>query len=293
MAGRVVHPAQAEEVLAQGWADAVAMTRALIADPEMPAKAAAGRIDEIRVCTGASEACIGRRIQGKTIACIQNPAIGREAELVAIHPARRSRRVAVAGGGVAGLEAARMAARRGHHVILFEAGDELGGQLRALWRAPARESYREVVRWLADEARRAGVEIRLRTEATPDSLLAEGADAVVVATGARPRALDVPVAAGAHVVSAEDVLLDRAAPGRRVLVVDYQGHMPGPGRGGVSRRPRPRGRGRHPLLQCRGGRRPAPEDERLHALLPEGHRDDPALAWSRRSASAGCGSPTR
>ena len=229
VAGRVVHPAQAEEVLAQGWADAVAMTRALIADPEMPAKAADGRIEEIRVCTGASEACIGRRIQGKTIACIQNPAIGREAELVAIHPARRPRRVAVAGGGVAGLEAARMAARRGHHVILLEAGDDLGGQLRALWRAPARESYREVVRWLADEARRAGVDIRLRTEATPDSLLAEGADAVIVATGARPRALDVPVAAGAHVVSAEDVLLDRAAPGRRVLVVDYQGHMPGPG----------------------------------------------------------------
>ena len=229
VAGRVVHPAQAEEVLAQGWADAVAMTRALIADPEMPAKAAAGRIEEIRVCTGASEACIGRRIQGKTIACIQNPAIGREPELVPIHPALRSRRVAVAGGGVAGLEAARMAARRGHRVILFEAGDELGGQLRALCRAPARESYREVVRWLADEARRAGVDIRLRTDATPESLLAEGADAVVVATGARPRTLDVPVAAGAHVVSAEDVLLDRTAPGRRVLVVDYQGHMPGPG----------------------------------------------------------------
>ena len=229
VAGRIVHPAQAEEVLAQGWADAVAMTRALIADPEMPQKAAAGRIEEIRVCTGASEACIGRRIQGKTIACIQNTAIGREAELVAIHPAPRARRVVVAGGGVAGLEAARMAARRGHHVILLEATADLGGQLRALWRAPARESYREVVRWLVAEVARTGVEVRLGTEATPDSLLAEGADAVVVATGARPRALDVPVAAGAHVVSAEDVLLDRAVPGQRVLVVDYQGHMPGPG----------------------------------------------------------------
>src|SRR5262249_20362496 len=145
------------------------------------------------------------------------------------HPARRSRRVVVAGGGVAGLEAARMAASRGHRVTLFEASDELGGQLRALCRAPARESYREVVRWLASEAARAGVEIRLRTEATPDRLRVEGADAVVVATGARPRALDVPVAPGADVGSAEDVLLDRTTPGRRVLVIDYQGHMPGPG----------------------------------------------------------------
>ncbi len=229
VAGRVVHPAQAEEVLAQGWADAVAMTRALIADPELPRKAAANRMDEIRICTGASEACIGRRIQGKTIACIQNPAIGREAELVEIHPAGRARRVAVAGGGVAGLEAARVAARRGHSVVLFEAARELGGQLRALWRAPARQSYQEVVRWLAAEVSRAGVEVRLGTEATPERLHAEGVEGVVVATGARPRALDVPVATGAHVVSAEDVLLDRARPGRRVLVVDYHGHMPGPG----------------------------------------------------------------
>jgi 2,4-dienoyl-CoA reductase-like NADH-dependent reductase (Old Yellow Enzyme family)/thioredoxin reductase len=229
VAGRVVHPAQAEEVLAQGWADAVAMTRALIADPEMPRKAAAGRVEEIRVCTGASEACIGRRIQGKTIACIQNPAIGREAELTETLPAARARRVVVAGGGVAGLEAARMAARRGHRVVLLEATAELGGQLRALWRAPARQSYQEVVRWLTGEVARSGVEVRLDTEATAERLFAERPDVVVVATGARPRTLDVPVATEAHVVTAEDVLLDRARPGRRVLVVDYHGHMPGLG----------------------------------------------------------------
>jgi len=228
VAGRIVHPAQAEEVLVQGWADAVAMTRALIADPDLPRKAGAGRVEEIRTCTGASEACIGRRVQGRTIACIQNPVIGREAELAEVRPAGRARRVVVAGGGVAGLEAARMAAGRGHRVVLLEATGELGGQLRALWRAPARQSYAEVVRWLAGEAARAGVEVRLRAEATAESVLAERPDAVVVATGVRPRELEVPTAAGAQVVSVEDVLLDRVTPGARCLVVDYHGHMPGP-----------------------------------------------------------------
>ncbi len=229
VAGRVVHPAQAEEVIVQGWADAVAMTRALIADPEMPRKAAAGRVEEIRICTGASEACIGRRIQGKTIACIQNPVIGREAELVEVRPAARARRIVVAGGGVAGLEAARMAAQRGHRVVLLEATAELGGQLLALCRTPARQSYGEVVRWLAGEVARAGVDVRLETAATVDGILAEEPDAVVVATGSRPRRLEAPVGDGAHVVTAEDVLLGRVKPGRRVLVVDYDGHMRGPG----------------------------------------------------------------
>jgi 2,4-dienoyl-CoA reductase-like NADH-dependent reductase (Old Yellow Enzyme family)/thioredoxin reductase len=228
VAGRIVHPAQAEEVLAQGWADAVAMTRSLIADPELPAKALAGRVDEIRICTGASEACIGRRIQGRTIACVQNPVIGREAELAAIRPAARARRVVVAGGGVAGLEAARLAARRGHRVVLLEATGELGGQLRALWRAPGRQSYEEILRWLVGEVGRTGVEVRLETEATAAVVLAERPDAVVVATGARPRALAVPTAPEAHVVSAEDVLLERATPGPRCLVIDDHGHMPGP-----------------------------------------------------------------
>jgi len=228
VAGRIVHPAQAEEVLAEGWADAVAMTRSLIADPELPRKAREGRVDEIRLCTGASEACIGRRIQGKTIACIQNPAIGRETELGPIAPAARARRVVVAGGGIAGLEAARAAARRGHRVVLLEAAAELGGQLRALWRSPARQSYQEVVRWLAAEVERAGVEVRIGVEATAASVLAGRPDAVVVATGARPRALEVPVAPEARVLTAEAVLLERVSPGRRCLVVDYHGHMPGP-----------------------------------------------------------------
>ena len=229
VAGRIVHPAQAEEVLAQGWADAVAMTRSLIADPEMPRKAEEGRVEDIRICTGASEACIGRRMQGRPIACIQNPAIGREDELVPPPtPATQPRRVVVVGGGVAGLEAARVAVLRGHRVVLLERSDRAGGQMAALWRAPGRESYQQVVTWLVTQAGKAGVDVRLGTEATAETVRVLAPDVVVVATGARPRRLEVPVAPDAHVVSAEDVLLGRVDPGARCLVVDYHGHMPGP-----------------------------------------------------------------
>ncbi|MBI3977545.1 MAG: FAD-dependent oxidoreductase [Chloroflexi bacterium] len=228
VAGRIVHPAQAEEILSNGWADAVAMTRAMLADPEMPKKAMAGRADDIRVCTGASEACIGAQTMGRAVTCIQNPTAGREAELAEVHPAAQPRRVVVVGGGVAGLEAARMAALRGHRVTLFEGTDRLGGQVLALCRAPQREAHETVATWLAGQVQKAGVEVRLRCRATAASVLAEQPDVVVVATGARPRKLDVPTAPDADVVGVEDVLLDRASPGPRCLVVDYHGHMPGP-----------------------------------------------------------------
>src|SRR5213083_2686636 len=114
LAGRVSTPEQAETVLASGVCDMVGMTRAMIADPEMPKKAMEGRLDDIRTCVGASEGCIGRLRMGKSITCVQNPLIGREAELGVIAPAQKAKRVVVIGGGVGGLEAARVAALRGH-----------------------------------------------------------------------------------------------------------------------------------------------------------------------------------
>jgi len=228
VAGRIVTAEQAEAALADGVCDLVGMTRALIADPEMPTKVRAGRLDDVRVCVGAAEGCIGRLRQGKAITCIQNPAIGREAELMQIHPAAKRRRVVVVGGGVAGLEAARVAALRGHQTILLEAGAAVGGQVLAVARAPRREEYASIVTWLAGQAKKAGVEVRLNTPASAADVLALKPDAVVLATGASQRVPDIPGVKLAHVASTVDVLLGRVAPGRRVVVVDEEGYFAAP-----------------------------------------------------------------
>src|SRR5438552_5665135 len=165
LAGRVSTPEQAERVLASGICDLVGMTRAMIADPEMPKKAMEGRLDDIRTCVGASEGCIGRLRQGKAITCVQNPMIGREAELGVITPATRARRVLVIGGGVGGLETARVAALRGHTVTLLEAAPALGGQVLVAARAPKREDYAAIAHWLVGQVRKAGVEVRLNAPA--------------------------------------------------------------------------------------------------------------------------------
>src|SRR5919108_165630 len=117
--GRVTDPAMAEEIVARGDADMVGMTRAQIADPHLVRKARAGRLDEIRPCVGAN-VCVNRNLQGLSIRCIHNPDIGHEAEWAAIAPAAMAKHVAVIGGGPAELEAARVAAARGHRVTLLE-----------------------------------------------------------------------------------------------------------------------------------------------------------------------------
>jgi len=228
VAGRVVTAEQAEAALASGVCDLVGMTRALIADPEMPKKVAEGRIDDVRVCVGASEGCIGRLRQGKAITCVQNPAIGREAELLQVDPAATRRRVVVVGGGVAGLEAARVAALRGHQTILLEATGAVGGQVLAVARAPKREDYANIPTWLANQATKAGAEIRLNRRVSGADVLALRPDAVIIATGATQRLPDIPGVKLPHVTTTVDVLMGRTAPGRRVVIVDEEGYFAAP-----------------------------------------------------------------
>ena len=147
--GRIVTPAQAEEVLRSGAADLVGMTRALIADPELPRKAREGRLDDIRVCMGSAEGCIDRLYFGLPIGCVQNPVIGREREWGTLVPAATARRVLVVGGGPAGMEAARVLAERGHRVTLLERDGHLGGAIRIAARAPGWEAYATAIDWLA------------------------------------------------------------------------------------------------------------------------------------------------
>ncbi|MEE8534527.1 MAG: NADH:flavin oxidoreductase, partial [Kiloniellales bacterium] len=179
VAGRINQPQVAEQVLASGQADMCGMTRAMICDPEMPNKAAAGRSDDIRACIGCNQACIGHFHLGYPISCIQYPETGRELQYATRAPARRKKRVLVAGGGPAGLKAAAVAAERGHAVKLFEASSQLGGQALLAQLLPGRAEFGGIVTNLAREAARAGVEVVTERPVDVALVETETPDAVV------------------------------------------------------------------------------------------------------------------
>jgi dimethylglycine catabolism A len=188
VAGRNVEPEVAEASLEAG-VDLVAMTRAIIADPDLPLKVAAG--ERKRPCISLNEGCIGRLYTGLPMWCSVNPAI-REPELARLVPSAAPGRIVVVGGGVAGLEAARAAALRGHHVVVFERRQGLGGRARLAAERRGRERWRMYVNWLREEAVDAGVELRLGSSADVATVLAERPDAVILATGSRLRDVAPP-----------------------------------------------------------------------------------------------------
>jgi mycofactocin system FadH/OYE family oxidoreductase 2 len=225
--GRIADPAVAERVLREGQADLCVMTRAQIADPDFPNKARDGRLDDIRPCVGYNEGCIDRIYTGRGVSCVHNAVIGREADWAELPRAAAARRVVVVGGGPAGLECARVARLRGHDVVLFEKGPELGGQTLIARRAPARQDFDGACRYAAQQCRKLGVVIRLGVEADAATVLGERPDAVVLATGARALRPDVPGLAE-HGLSAWEVLAGREVPGHRVLVIDEEYGQQGP-----------------------------------------------------------------
>jgi len=224
---RIHEPVEAEAVLAAGAADAVGMTRALIADPDLPRRLLEDREEERILCTGCNQGCIGHYHLGLPISCLQNPRTGREARLREPAP-QAGTSVLVAGGGPAGMAAAVAAARAGAEVTLAEATDELGGQFALAGRAPA---HRETAaRYSADWRRRleaAGVRILLGTRVDASSPLASSADRVIVATGAvahRPRLTAPP---GVAVVDAWDALRAPERISGPALVADWGGGWTG------------------------------------------------------------------
>lgn len=225
-AGKIPDSATAARAIAEGHVDMVAMTRAHIADPYFVTKLREGREDDIRQCVGANY-CIDRIYTGNEALCIQNPATGRERTMphvIAKSDARKT--VVVVGAGVAGLEAARVAAERGHKVILFEKDQATGGQVNIAAKATWRSGLAGVPRWLDGQARKRGVELRLGTEATAEGVMAENPDIVVVATGGTPN--KGAFEGGELAVSTWDVLEGRVQPGDTVLVWDDQGGHAGP-----------------------------------------------------------------
>jgi 2,4-dienoyl-CoA reductase-like NADH-dependent reductase (Old Yellow Enzyme family)/thioredoxin reductase len=224
--GRINDPVLAENILANNQADLVGMTRAVICDPEMPNKAREGRLDEIRRCIACNEGCVGPDFLGLPIACTLNYETGRE-QMGPIKAAESKKSVMVIGGGAAGLEAARVAALRGHKVSLYEKNDVLARELDIAAKAPGRQDFTEVKRYLTQQMKLLNVDVHLGVTVTPEMVMEQKPDAVVVATGGVPFIPEIPGANNDNVVETRQVLLEEVEVGQNVLVVDCQDHMYG------------------------------------------------------------------
>ena len=230
VAGRVNQPQEAEAIVAGGQADAVAMTRALICDPELPRKAAAGDTERIRACIACNQACIGHFHAGYPISCIQRPETGREIRFGTIRRAPAPGRVVVVGAGPAGMKAAVTAARQGHEVVLLEKESRAGGQVRLAERLPGRAEFGGATTNLLAEMEPLGIDLRTSTPADRQLVLGLRPAAVVVATGAQPRTIDLELADGARCVSAWDVVTGAQLPrGGRLVVADWRSDWVGLG----------------------------------------------------------------
>jgi 2,4-dienoyl-CoA reductase-like NADH-dependent reductase (Old Yellow Enzyme family)/thioredoxin reductase len=229
--GAALSPEQAEEVVRNGIADMVALTRAQIADPDLALKLREGRADGIRHCIRLNQGCLGRGSRGLAMSCTVNPVAGRERERPPRAAATTAQRWIVVGGGPAGMRAAVELATDGHSVTLYERAGELGGQLRSARVVPGRDSIDLLIRDLRRDLAAAGVDVLRGVEATAELLRAARPDGIVVATGAiAPRTTSLAIG-GAYAggfpatgtVDAFAAVADPAALGRRIAVVDADG----------------------------------------------------------------------
>jgi len=218
---RINMPDTAEEILAQGKADMVQMARPFLADPYWVNKTATNRVDEINTCIACNQACLDHTFKNQRATCLVNPRAAFETELVYVKTAK-PKRVAVVGGGVAGMSAATVAAERGHQVTLFEASHEVGGQFNLAKVIPGKEEFHETIRYFKVQLEKTGVELRLNTQVSREQLEREGFDEVIIATGVVPRALKIQGSDAPNVLSYAEVLRG-AAVGHRVAVIGAGG----------------------------------------------------------------------
>jgi 2,4-dienoyl-CoA reductase-like NADH-dependent reductase (Old Yellow Enzyme family) len=222
VAGRINQPQTAEQVIASGQADMCGMTRAMIADPDMARKAEAGRTDDIRACIACNQACIGHFHAGYSISCIQHPETGRELAYGTYKPAPSPKSIMVVGGGPGGMKAAAVLAERGHRVTLYEAKAQLGGQALLAQLLPGRAEFGGIATNLAREIALAGVEVVKNKPVDAAFVRKQKPDAVVVATGAKPRRPQFDGQEEMHVVDAWQVLRGEANVGQSVVVADWR-----------------------------------------------------------------------
>ena len=218
---RINMPDVAEEIIATGKADMIQMARPLLADAFWVNKAATNRVDEINTCIACNQACLDHTFKNQRATCLVNPRAAYETELVYVKT-KKPKRIAVVGGGVAGMSAATVAASRGHQVTLFEASNEVGGQFNLAKVVPGKEEFHETIRYFKVQIEKTGVELRLNTKVNREQLEREGFDEVVVATGVIPRALKIEGSNAPNVLSYAEVL--RGAPvGNKVAVIGAGG----------------------------------------------------------------------
>jgi len=221
---RIQTPDQAEKIIASGAADMVGVARALIVDPEWPAKASSGRASEIRRCIACNQ-CWDGIVEGGPIRCATNATAGRELSLGPLRKDNRRRRVLVVGGGPGGLEAARVAALRGHSVMLLEKETTLGGKVRWACEVPHHEEMSNLVDYLIPQAKKAGVGIRTGETASADRILSENPDLVILSTGATPIVPDLPTDGSVPLLAGRGMIDAANLRGDTLIVMDEDGHF--------------------------------------------------------------------
>ncbi len=209
-AGRIKSPLLAEKVLEEGAADLISMGRALMADPDLPKKVKSQKLEEIRPCVGCGQACIERllggikKVENDPISCVVNPVMGREKEWM-LHPASQHKRILVIGGGPGGMQAAIVAAQRGHDVVLCEKDNELGGNLRLAAMVPGKEEFSEFLNYLIGKIDRLGIKVSLNREVHLKSLREINPDAVILASGASFQRVKMPGIDPERIFAAADI----------------------------------------------------------------------------------------
>jgi 2,4-dienoyl-CoA reductase-like NADH-dependent reductase (Old Yellow Enzyme family)/NADH dehydrogenase FAD-containing subunit len=202
--GRITLPEEAEQILLEAKADFIALGRALLADQDFPSKAMMGDLEDIRYCVGCNQGCIDKCHKLQPISCIYNPTVGKEKQ-ANIEPAKNPRKIAVIGAGPGGMEAAYVAAMRGHHVDLYEKSDSLGGQLRIAVIPPTRDELNRIIRYLEHQLSKWHVGVHLNTEVDEAFLKNLQADVIILATGSRPASMPIPIETE-NFFTAEDAL---------------------------------------------------------------------------------------